>query len=283
MSIQSTVIVLVVLVLVLTPETIRAAGRRPHSRRKCSPTTHTIKSLHSPTWNAAKNGMDPWIKSLSTGSIEKTSTIATNQLILYRGGATKTLEKETLTSTQVRKDPIAIDPMAKMILLWFHHVPKPLRFFLSGRVGDVIFFFLERWLSVLLGAMLASFDLSTEPSGSRASKVVTLVVESKDSITFLGGFLLHIVPQHLLHAVLVFGLTSIDTREKYWKTLIGMYQGLITTSILLTLLNTCLLKKLAMPKGIAFVLTQLIASTVNYFWLGWLVQRSKQPPRTKSE
>ncbi|KAL7574464.1 hypothetical protein ACA910_015833 [Epithemia clementina (nom. ined.)] len=107
-------------------------------------------------------------------------------------------------------------------------------------------------------------------------KLLHFVEHSKDSISFLAGFWLHILPQHALHALLVYGLDSIDTRQKYWTTLMGMYQALSTSAVASTLLNTLLLKTLAMPKTTVFVMTMLICSVVNYFWIGWIVQRSKQ-------
>ena len=95
---------------------------------------------------------------------------------------------------------------------WHKRVPKPFRFFMSGRVGDVVFYMCERRLSFLLSALIASSWL---PSSSPLFQFVTA---SQGTLSYLGGSLLRIVPQHFLHALLVYGLDSINTRKKYTQT-----------------------------------------------------------------
>ena len=154
-----------------------------------------------------------------------------------------------------------------MIKAWHKHLPEPFRFFISGRVGDVFFYFLERRLSFLLSTLLAS------SSGPTSSVFMAFLSSSQDTLSFLAGYCLHVIPQHLLHALLVYGLDTINTRRKYTDTLVAMYQAMITSALGAAALNTLLLQTLPISKTAVFVLTLGLFSTINYFWIGWMYQR----------
>ena len=78
-----------------------------------------------------------------------------------------------------------------------------------------------------------------------------------DSIAFLGGYLLSIVMQHYFHALLVYGLATIDSKEKYWETLKGMYRALIVGAIGSTVLDNQLLR-VGLPRNQSFVATLVL-------------------------
>ena len=153
---------------------------------------------------------------------------------------------------------------------WHHHLPRPFRFFISGRFGDIIFFYCEQFLNKGISTIIQS------PSPSLPRQVVRVLETSQDSISFLIGFLLHILPQHWIHACLVYGLDTINTRQKYRDTLLGMYQVCLTGAVGSTILNTLLLKLTPASKTAAFIMTLATFSLINYFWIGWVVQKTTQ-------
>jgi hypothetical protein len=87
----------------------------------------------------------------------------------------------------------------------FYQWNEVLRFFISGNVGTVIFFALERFVFGLLNRHL---DL-----------LPVMIVEYKDSVSFFVAYAMQISTQHWLNAFLVYGMQTISTREKYFKTL----------------------------------------------------------------
>jgi len=165
--------------------------------------------------------------------------------------------------------------------LWRHRVPQPLRFFLSGNCGNVAMFYMEVVLSQMLTASVAAMTPSSSSgdttTGTSTSTLFRLLASSQDSISFLGAYLAHIVVQHWLHAVLVYGLDTINTPQKYWTTLHGMFRAMLTSAMGSTLLNTLLLKATFLPlsKTAKFVLTLWTFSAINYFWITWIVKRSE--------
>ena len=88
---------------------------------------------------------------------------------------------------------------------WFR-LPTLVRFFVSGNLGNGCFFLMERWIHNHL---------------CQIPRLHPFVEEYKDSISFFIGYILQIITQHLLHAILVYGVATINTRKKYWKTLLG--------------------------------------------------------------
>lgn len=92
----------------------------------------------------------------------------------------------------------------------FLKLNEPLRFFISGNVGNVVFFYIERLTFYLLNKM---------------DSLPSVVKEYIDSVSFFIAYLLQVVPQHWLHAYLVYGLENIDNRQKYFTTLLGCYSA----------------------------------------------------------
>ena len=144
--------------------------------------------------------------------------------------------------------------LAKLNKLWYE-IPEPFRFFVSGNLGNVCFYCLERMVHMYL---------------SKIRNPPAFVENHTDSISFFLGYILQIVTQHLLHAWLVYGLDTINTREKYLKTLFGQSGAYFVALIGSTILNTWL-RRSGMPKDLAFVTTLIVFACVNYFVIGWIV------------
>lgn len=126
-----------------------------------------------------------------------TSLAAVAVASLVRGGA--------------QRKPMPPPPPSDNALLdSFMKLNEPLRFFISGNIGNVIFFYVERIIFVLLTKM---------------SNLPAVVKEYLDSVSFFIAYLLQVVPQHYLHALLVYGLDTIDTKQKYFTTLAGCYSA----------------------------------------------------------
>lgn len=158
--------------------------------------------------------------------------------------------------------------------LWYI-IPMPLRYFVSGNIGNVCLYFLEKsirtWM-VMMGEATTSTSSMDDDIGALPTAWWSV---HQDAISFFTAYLLHIVAQHLCHALLVYGLSSINTRQKYWTTLIGTYQAFIVSAIGSTLINTRLVK-LGFDRNIAFVSTLWLFACLNYFWIGLVVSRAKK-------
>ncbi|CAB9500417.1 expressed unknown protein [Seminavis robusta] len=196
------------------------------------------------------------------------TALATAAVSLPRGGSTVPASSPVLHSTTATgsddggknsaKKTIAI-PVVNFEYynqLWYS-LPEICRFFVSGNLGNLCFFAIERGVFSCLG------KIPSPPP---------FLVEQQDSISFFVGYLLQIVTQHLLHAWLVYGLHSINTREKYLKTLGGQASAYGTALIGSTLLNIYLRKH--MPKNVAFVTTLYLFAIINYFVIGWITRQS---------
>ena len=144
---------------------------------------------------------------------------------------------------------------------WFIHASEPVRFFVSGMFGNVCFYFLER---------LVYFQLCN------MSSLPPVVEDYKDSVSFFIGYLLQIVSQHWLHAILVYGLETIDTREKYFKTLLAQSSAYVVALFGSTFLNQALISS-GVTKNAAFLITLYVFACINYFVVGWVVRRAAGP------
>lgn len=171
-----------------------------------------------------------------------------------------------LKGTSVLKNaPPPIPPANEPSLLssvqerWFR-VSSLVRFFVSGNLGNICFFFIERTIFSSLS------QLETLPD---------FVETYKETVSFFVGYLLQIITQHFLHALLVYGLESINTREKYFKTLLGQFYAYGIALFGSTTLNLFLIKS-GIEKTVAFFSTMVIFACINYYLIGWLVKRALQ-------
>jgi hypothetical protein len=186
-------------------------------------------------------------------SVLLSTASATSMVEYLRGGASMSFLPRMLGRPP---PPPKLTWQQKLGKTWYK-VPHPLRYFVSGNTGNLLFYITER----VLFAALDHVHLPTH------------VRPYQDSITFLAGYLIHIVGQHYVHALLVYGLDTIDTSTKYWRTLRGLYSALITSAMGSTLVNAWLLQW-GMKKTAAFITTLWIFACINYAWINAIVYRS---------
>ena len=142
----------------------------------------------------------------------------------------------------------------------FFRIPAPLRYFISGNLGNALFYCTE----LLCTAVLKAYLGHPEHMPSWA-----------DSATFFTAYLLHVPGQHYSHALLVYGLDTINTRSKYIQTLSGTYSALMLSAVGSTFLNQFLLN-LGFSKPVAFLGTLYLFAFVNYLFIGWIVRQSNK-------
>lgn len=145
---------------------------------------------------------------------------------------------------------------------WHRTVPEPFRFFVSGNIGSIFFFLLDSGVHSLLCSLPKDFL----PSAIQANK---------DAVSFFVGYLIQIWMQHFLNALLVYGLGSINTKEKYISTLRGQYSAYMFALFGSTALNIAL-SRAGFNKKVAFVLTMSIFACINYVVIGWTVKRANK-------
>lgn len=156
--------------------------------------------------------------------------------------------------------PLPLAPKRNSMIsrVWFS-LPQPVRYFVSGNFGNLLFFACDKVIG----------------------EHINDDTPHKDTISFFAAYMTHIAGQHLLHAFLVYGLESINTRKKYISTLRGMYAALMTAAVGSTILNGALLHW-GLPKTQAFVTTLVIFACINYVWIGKIVERQQRLEREAS-
>ncbi len=93
-----------------------------------------------------------------------------------------------------------------------------IRFAASGLIGNVIFFGLDvSFLPVIKGIGSEAYQRQCFLKASRA------ISSNAESISFFLAYLVDILVQHFLNALLVFGLDTIKTRELYLSSLATAY------------------------------------------------------------
>lgn len=147
----------------------------------------------------------------------------------------------------------------------WYQIPEVARFFVSGNLGNMCFFAIERAIHNYITAQELQQPQSPLPP---------FVGANADSISFFLGYILQMGTQHLLHAWLVYGLKSINTREKYLKTLAGQSSAYFTAMIGSTILNSILRNRFGVSKNTAFFITLYLFAIINYFVVGWIVRRA---------
>ena len=145
--------------------------------------------------------------------------------------------------------------------LWYK-ISHPLRYFVSGNIGNVCLYFLERAVRLTLEA-----SLENPP-------------KHVDSISYFTAYLMHILLMHALNAVLVYGLESVNTRQKYFSTLFGTYQAYFLSAFGSTFVNSYLIQ-LGVNREISFITTLWIFACINYLWIGYVVKKANETAATK--
>jgi hypothetical protein len=179
-------------------------------------------------------------------------TSADSATTLIRGGAKA--KPKSLTSMMSSKKTNTRHAISNK---WFV-ISKPVRFFVSGNLGNVCFFCCEKAVSAGLDSV---------------ADLPEFIETHKVSVSFFLGYVVHIVFQHFLHASLVYGLSTINTPTKYLTTLFGTYGTYVTSAVLSTALNGVFIK-MGMDKMVAFVSTLYFFAIINYLVIGWIVKKS---------
>lgn len=147
--------------------------------------------------------------------------------------------------------------------LWYK-IPHPARYFVSGNFGNVCLYFLERAVRISLES-----NLEHPP-------------KHLDSISYFTAYLMHIILQHAAHALLVYGLDSVSTRQKYWSTLFGTYQAYFVSAFGSTFVNSYLIQ-IGVNREVAFVTTLWFFACLNYLWIGYVVKKAKEKAEAEAQ
>lgn len=145
----------------------------------------------------------------------------------------------------------------------FYAIPQVVRFAVSGNLGNLLFFFFEK---TFYARVIASDMFQKSPK---------VLQSNKQTFSFIVSYLINIVPQHFLNAVLVFGLNSINTVEKYVVTLSECYVTYGFAMVGSTATNSFLLNK-GISKDWAFFVSIYGFSVLNYIVLNWLSKRATE-------
>jgi len=164
------------------------------------------------------------------------------------------------------------NPLVQLYCAWLN-LPQIFRFFVAGNLGNLGFFYLEKVIFQLLSSLLiASTDLY--------SVVLDAIEEYQDGLSFFTAYVVQIVTTHLLYAFLVYGMDTINTYEKYSKTLWGQFKVYGVGLFGATALNSFLIGRGGMDKTWAFWTTTATFAGVNYLLISRVVKNaveSSQP------
>ena len=196
-----------------------------------------------------KDGAGKFLPSPSTNSASKKLSATSKKK------TTVTKKKKSESETR----------LARVYESWFN-VSRPVRFFVSGNFGNVAFFLIERCLYQILTSQ---------------QNLPTLIEEYKETVSFFWGYTLQIVVQHMLHAFWGYGMDTISTREKYLRTLVSQFYAYGFALVGSTTLNLFLIRS-GLDKTVSFFATMMIFACINYFLVGFLVQRSVATADAKS-
>jgi len=94
--------------------------------------------------------------------------------------------------------------------VWFKS-PGILRFGTAASLGNLVFFAMDSSLN--------------DMAASISNKLPIVLLESKEALCFALAYLAQIVLQHFLNALLVYGLETIATKERYISTLASSYSA----------------------------------------------------------
>jgi hypothetical protein len=156
----------------------------------------------------------------------------------------------------------------KVYQSWFR-LPQVFRFFFSGNLGNVCFFYSEQFIFEYLSSSSLAF-LSSD-----------FLEKYQSGVSFFTAYVSQIFVTHLFYAFLVYGLNTINSPEKYMKTLWGQFKVYAVSLVGATILNTYLIN-VGVDKTIAFFGTMTVFAFFNYFWISWMVEKAVQSS-TKGE
>jgi hypothetical protein len=195
------------------------------------------------------------------------------------------------TSTRQKSN----NPLIKLYRMWFHGLPQIFRFFVAGNLGNLGFFYMEKVIYKILSQLLiylpSSSSIISGCSGAvvadaavtatRCSSMIIEIEKYQDGISFFSAYLIQIITTHLMYAFLVYGLDTINTYEKYSKTLSGQFKVYGIGLFGATALNSFLLKQ-GFDKTMAFWGTTATFAGINYFLITAIVKNAVESSSSSS-
>jgi len=157
------------------------------------------------------------------------------------------------------------NPVIRSYRKWMG-LPQIIRFGVAGNLGNIGFFFLEKVIFQQLSYLLAK---SSSPSAFLEG-----IEKYQDGLSFFSAYLIQIVTTHLLYAFLVYGLDTINTYEKYSKTLWGQFKVYGVGLFGATALNSFLITRGGLNKTWAFWTTTATFAVFNYFLISMVVKNA---------
>ncbi len=171
--------------------------------------------------------------------------------------------KKLISSLETMKRKPAPTPPKNVLLrlynMWYC-LPQVFRFFVGGNLGNISFFYTEQFLFKYL---------STNPYALFSLEFLESILPG---LSFFTAYLMQIVTTHLLFALLVYGLQTISTPEKYLKTLWGQFRVYAASLVCSTVLNSYLINA-GVDKTVAFFGTMSVFACINYLLISWVVKR----------
>lgn len=232
-----------------------------------------------PPWGSPSSSFLTTITTLQGGGGQRGVVPTTNKSTTTTSRNTKRHHQRTVRGNTATTN-------TTLYQTWMREVPQVVRFGVAGNLGNVGFFYLDKVIYHILSSYLRRSGAGVEPhhhpsppvpgpagaAGAAASSVVTgLLLEYQESVSFFTAYVLQIVTTHVLYAVLVYGVSTIDTYTKYTTTLWGQFKiygiGLIGATYCQAYIKQC-----GYPKHIAFWGTTAIFAVFNYFLITWSVQ-----------
>mmetsp|Transcript_9112 Transcript_9112/g.13495 ORF Transcript_9112/g.13495 Transcript_9112/m.13495 type:complete len:297 (-) Transcript_9112:431-1321(-) len=199
--------------------------------------------------------------------------------------ATTTTAFNTATAVTVATSVVSPPPSSKRalpnrrqqaidVIEKYFQLPEMIRFGIAGVLGNMMFFAIDKVIYNDIIPLLA--PTQDEYDGSKTHGIVQTLSfflnDHREATSFFVSYLIQIVAQHSLNALLVFGWDTINTREKYLKTLVGVYSAYSSVLVVSTILNAVLIN-IGVQKDIAFWGTLAGTGVLNYYLLSWLATR----------
>ena len=167
------------------------------------------------------------------------------------------------------------NPVIQLYRSWMR-LPQILRFCVAGNLANLGFFFLEKVIFQFLSYLIVSTSVLS-------SNMLDGIEKYQDGISFFSAYIIQIVTGHLLYAFLVYGTDTINTYEKYSKTLSGQFKVYGVGLFGATFLNSFLINSTGLDKTAAFWTTTATFAVFNYFLVSWVVARAIKSSSPKVE
>lgn len=173
--------------------------------------------------------------------------------------------RRRLPSSAAEALDLASAPVLVSYRIWYELVPTPVRFFLSGSIGNYLFYCIDERLCPAL------ISLKSPSSSVPSSRIQTA--------SFFLSYLLSIPLCHFLNALLVYTLpTLLPLKQKYLKSLSKAYAVYAFAVVLTTALNAALQAEPffgGLSKSQAFVASVYGVGVINFFVMGKLMKEKR--------